>query len=78
MRCKFDGGMNAAPDDDWRNERAFDKVIRLPEHISPAFKALIISAAPAAAAALRRQVLSSDDEQVVSEEERGDPLGEAR
>lgn len=88
MRCKCDGGMNAAPDndcrddnrwnDDWRNERASDRVIRLPEHISPAFKALITSAAPAAAAALRRQVLSSDDELVVSEEERGDPLGEAR
>ena len=83
-----DGGMNAAADDDsrgdnrwnddWRNEHDSGTVIRLPEHVSPAFKALITSAAPAAAAALRRQVLSSDDELVVSEEERGDPLGEAR
>ena len=61
-----DGGMNAAPDDDcrgdnrwnddWRNEHDSGTVIRLPEHISPAFKALITSAAPAAAAALCRPV----------------------
>ena len=73
-----DGGMNAEQSDNWRNENSADRVIRLPEYVSPALKALITSAEPAAAAALRRQVLSSDDEQVVSEEERGDPLGEAR
>ena len=75
--------MNTAPDDtcrddNWRNENNAGTVIRLPEQVSPAFKALITSAAPAAAAQLRRQVLSSDNELVVSEEERGDPLGEAR
>ena len=73
-----DGGMNAAQHDNWRDENDSRTVIRLPEHVSPAFQALITSAEPAASAALRRQVLSSDSEQLVSEEERGDPLGEAR
>lgn len=62
----------------WRDEPSSNEVIRLPEYVSSAFRALIASADPAAAQALRMQVTASDKEQSVSHEERSDPLGESR
>lgn len=72
------GDTQAEHYDNWRSDACSNARMSLPEHVSPAFKALMSSAAPHAARALRQQVVASDKELHFSCEEHSDPLGESR